>query len=117
MIYHDLYCKRCGREESDVRIVGGVFPECCGERMRWRPFHPKTDVYGRPVWSVAAGCYVTSSRERDKIMREAGFEPRGDKVHGGRNESHRNLGKSFSYSGQTVRKTLVPERVYKESDE
>lgn len=112
MILHDLRCPACESEERNVRVTPGNYPRCqgCGEQMRWKPSSFRTDVYGSPRYSEAAGCEVRSSRDRDRIMREAGFLPCGDKVGGARNEEHLGLGKSFSYAGQGVRKTLSRER-------
>jgi hypothetical protein len=107
---HDLYCKTCGKERTDVPVIGGKFPRCCGAPMRWRPCAVKTDVKGAATWSWACGDYVSSSRERDKRMAAKGFEPSGDKVSGARDEDHLNLGKTTSFAGQSVRRTLTRER-------
>lgn len=109
-VLHDIRCDACERTESNVAISNGIFPDCCGQPMRWVPFVPKTDVMGGPTWSWACGDYVTSSRERDARMKRAGFEPSGDKVNGARDEGHLNLGKTTSFPGQSVRRTLTRER-------
>jgi len=116
----DTYCRDCGTETYDVHLAqcdAATDPCACGgeTRVLWsRGIAPQTDVFGREKWSIAAGCYVRSQREQDRIMREAGFEPSGDKVHGARNSDHQNLGKSFSYHGQTKRRVLEVKRQYDE---
>jgi hypothetical protein len=110
-VVHDIRCVRCDAVRRDVPIVKQRYPRCeCGGRMDWIPFVPKTDVKGGPTWSWACGDYVTSSRERDARMRAKGFEPSGDKVGGARDEGHLNLGKTTSFAGQSVRRTLTRER-------
>lgn len=110
MIVHDLYCRTCGREEENAGIRNGIFPSCCGATMRWRPFPIRTDVLPCPAYSEATGTIVGSTRERDKMMRAAGFEPCGDRVGGARNESHLNLGKITSYPGQVRRPSPIERR-------
>jgi hypothetical protein len=112
VIVHDLLCPKCSCEMRNVPIEHGEYPSCdlCGTKMRWKPSRFRTDVYGAPRYSEAAGCEVRSSRDRDRIMREAGFFPCGDKVGGARNESHLGLGKITSYPGQSVRRVLTRER-------
>jgi hypothetical protein len=112
LILHDIYCRVCGAEERNAEIRNGVFPLCCAEPMRWRPFPFHTDVLGRPTFSVALGREVSSTRERDRKMRESkhGFVPVGDPVGGARNQDHMNLGKAFAYPGQRTRRVLSKER-------
>ena len=104
-VLHDIRCRSCTFTERNIEIHAGIFPRCpiCGRETTWIPFIAKTDVYGHPVYSEAAGRWVGSSRERDKIMKAAGFEPCGDRVGGARNHSHLGLGKSTSYPGQVRR--------------
>jgi hypothetical protein len=109
-ILHDLRCDDCGREEENAEIRNGIFPLCCAQPMRWKPFVPRTDVLGVPTFSVAAGKEVSSTRDRDRKMRERGFIPCGDPVGGARNESHLNLGRASAYPGQRVRRTQNRER-------
>lgn len=112
MIVHDLRCPSCESEIRNARVTPMNYPRCplCNTQMVWKPSGFRTDVYGSPRYSDAAGCEVRSSRDRDRLMREAGFEPSGDKVGGARNEEHLHLGKTFSYSGQGVRRTLSRDR-------
>ena len=91
MILHDLLCRKCGTERTNVPIDKGEFPTCCGTRMRWIPRAFATDVSGSE--QVSSGVLVdpdhpdeplrwTSTRERDQKMKRWGVEPVGDRVHG-----------------------------------
>jgi hypothetical protein len=98
MIRHDLYCPGCDAEKLDQMVEYGCYGECeiCGTKMRvWVTTAPTTDVLGSTaedhtgVLCDPAGNNLTwtSSRERDKKMREYyGVSPRGDKVNGARTE-------------------------------
>lgn len=97
----------------------GSCPDC-GGRLRMVPEGFVTDVYGCAQYSDAAGCEVTSSRERDRIMRQAsheigdtgfkvpGYEPCGDKVGGARPDLSL---KKTAFSGGGIRtRTSTGER-------
>jgi hypothetical protein len=111
-VVHDLRCRTCNRVTENVTVDPNDFPRCtCGGEQTWIPSKaPRTDVYGRDIWSWALGDTVRSGRERDARMRAKGFEPSGDKVNGARDEGHLNLGKTTSFAGQSVRRTLTRER-------
>jgi hypothetical protein len=66
---------------------------------------PFTDVYGSAQYSDASGMYHTSTRDKERVMREYNFYPAGDKVHGARNE-HRLTRTTYSEGKQTSRRTV-----------
>lgn len=109
-IKHDIRCPSCERVRRNVWIANGEFPTCrrCNVTMRWVPFQFRTDVFGHPQWSDAAGEYVSSSRHRKALMTAAGFREAGDPVGGARIEEHCGRWKSFSYAGQ-ARRASPPE--------
>lgn len=86
----------------------------CSGRLRFVPEGFVTDVFGSAIYSDAAGCEVTSSRERDRIMRNThhvigdtgysvrGYEPAGDKV-GGARADHSLKRTAFSGGGIRTR--------------
>jgi hypothetical protein len=82
--------------------VGDV-PDCeCGGRRRVIYLKaPYTDVYGNEQFDTKNEISFTSETERRQKMKRMGFEPSpsADKHHGARNESHLNLGKTYSYKG------------------
>lgn len=103
-IIHDLRCTDCGTIFHDIAVEPGCYPDCprCGGPRTWVPSRLKTDLYGQPQWCEASGEYHASTRDRERRMREEGFEPSGDKVHGAR--IRRELKNTvFSYAGQTHR--------------
>lgn len=72
--------------------------------MTWIPRGFRTDVFGSPKMDEINGTgEYSSNRELERRMARDGWEPAGDKVGGARNESHLNLGKKFSFSGQRNR--------------
>lgn len=102
----DFRCPACERVVTDHVSAYGDWPVCaCGAEMRvtWeRGKCPALDAYGVPVYSDATGQYHTSTRDRERAMRELGFHPAGDKVGGARTDlSIRGTG--FSYGGQASR--------------
>ena len=108
-VWHDLQCEACGERHSDVPVSGGVAPPCasCGGPCRivfdrWTTVH--TDLFSTPQYSDASGRWHRSQREKERCMREAGFEPCGDRQHGGRPE-HRIHETAFSYAGQASRQS------------
>jgi hypothetical protein len=111
-IIHDIHCTSgtCVWENLGVHINAGKFPPCpeCGSATAWTPAGFSSDVLTH--YSIAGGREFTSTREKDKFMAARGFVPAGDPVGGALNQEHMNLGKSFSYSGQTTRRTLERRR-------
>ena len=81
--------------------------ECCAAVQTWVPHVPKIDAH-EPVYSDATGQWHSSQRDKERVMREKGYEPAGDKTHGARPDLriHR---KGFSYPGQGAR-TSTAER-------
>jgi hypothetical protein len=60
---------------------------------------PATDVHGTPQFNNATGQSHSTTRAAEKVMRDYGFDPCGDKEHGGR-DVHRIENKGFSYPSQ-----------------
>ena len=102
-IVHDLMCDRCGELDEAVLYERGNPPECrCGGERHWSPAGFNTDLYPTPIYSDASGQYHSSTRDKEAYMRRAGYEPKGDKVRGGRPDLSIR-GSAFSYSGQSSR--------------
>lgn len=112
---HDLYCRNCRAFDVDVAVDPTDLPFCvCGERFRIDWSHgqaPGTDIKGATVESLVhyePGTNIpltySSTREIEKKMRSAGYEPVGDKVGGARYE-HRLKGTLFSEVKHPVRKS------------
>jgi len=102
---HDYKCDTCGHIEehllyNDEKAICSM----CGSGMEIIYLKaPYTDVYGSVQFDTKNEISFTSETERRRKMRELGpgFEPApsADKHHGARNESHLNLGKTYSYKG------------------
>ena len=101
-VLHDLGCRVCGTTQSDVFVVGGNYPLCCGTAMHWIPAKVTTDVLGCEVYSDAAGRSFTSQRQKERFMAQKGFTVAGDKVGGARKDLSIR-GSAFSYLGQGSR--------------
>lgn len=102
---HDLRCRECGAVETGVWCEGEGYPACsCGGQRTWLPFVFKTDVYGTPMFCEASGESHSSAHDRDRYMRQRGYEPCGDPVGGARNVL-KVEGTVFSYPGQPSRAT------------
>ncbi len=101
----DYECDRCGHTEEHLLGAGEV-PTCsrCDGTMSVIFLKaPYTDVYGSEQFDSKNEISFTSETERRRKMKDLGpgFEPApsADKHHGARNESHLNLGKTYSYRG------------------
>lgn len=107
-IIHDLRCIQCDIIYEDVHCVSGQpFPRspCCQAEQRWVPSKLNTDITGGPVYYKSLDREFASKSELKGYLKSKGLSEAGDKVGGARNESHLNLGKGFSYSGQSSRTT------------
>ena len=104
MIVHRTRCQDCDDVQEYTWCEADRYPPCesCGGTLQWVPAGLHTDVYGCAKYSDATGQYHTSQRDKDRVMKEAGYEPCGDKVHGARPE-HRIKNTGFSYRGQPSR--------------
>lgn len=103
---HDIRCTRCGTERADVVIENHVYPKCqqCGGKTTWMPAKMTTDLFATPQYSDATGQFHSSQREKERVMAEKGYWPKGDKDHGARPDlSIKRTG--FSYSGQSSRQS------------
>ena len=108
-VRHDLRCLACGAREADAMVDPAQVPPCgsCGgERRivfdRWSTVH--TDLFATPRYSDASGRWHSSQREKERFMRERGFEPCGDRKGGARPE-HTIRDTAFSYAGQRTRQS------------
>jgi len=108
-VWHDLECDVCGAREDDASVSGGTIPPCasCGGSRRivfdgWTTVH--TDLFPTPQYSDASGSWHRSQREKERALRERGFEPCGDRNHGARPD-HRIRDSAFSYAGQHSRRS------------
>lgn len=100
-VLHDLICKR-GHVERGVLVSVGEYGRCrCGAARTWMPAGFNTDVFGSETYSDAAHRSFTSQRQKDRYMREHGYEPCGDKVGGSRPELKIN-GTYFSGGGTST---------------
>lgn len=103
-VLHDIWCRECDETVEEI-VDPKKVPRChCGGTRQVVYLQaPYTDVYGSEQWDSRNEISFTSETERRKKMKELGpgFEPSpsADKHHGARNESHLNLGKTFSYPG------------------
>jgi len=111
MPIYDLHCIECGRDVKDVYRQPGQWGRCelCNGPLTMTPFVFATDVYGAERCddileeSPGRALRYTSAREREAKMRAIGFEPCGDKVHGGRDCDTGYKGKIFSDAGRARR--------------
>jgi len=97
-VLHHVRCLECETVEHDFHVQGGDYgrcPVCTSNHRTWIPSKVNTDVYGAPQYSDATGQWHTSQRDKVRVMREAGYEEAGDKVHGARPE-HRLTNHGFS---------------------
>ncbi len=106
----DLYCVDCEETVFRVACEYDKYPGCanCGGRMRvsWEGGQaPSTDVFGSEQYSDATGMYHTSQRDKERTMRDYGYETAGDKVGGARRE-HVLKGTTFSYGNQANKRTV-----------
>jgi len=110
VIIHDLRCLQCGAIATDVPCVrreDGGFPLCplCGGTRTWIPAKLNTDIWGSGQYVTSLDREFGSKSELRAHLRENGLSEAGDRVGGARNESHLNLGKTYSYNGQVGRAT------------
>ena len=109
-IWHDLECSQCGAVEIDARVQGEITTciLCQGMRKivydRWTTVH--TDLFPTPQYSDASGRMHSSQREKERYMRELGYEVCGDPK-GGARPDHRIKDTAFSFSGQTSRRSTA----------
>lgn len=103
---HDLRCVECQAIELDV-YVGDPFPPCpnCGGERTWIPSRVNTDIQGGPKYYASLDATFDSKSDLKTYLKANGLSEAGDKKGGARNESHLNLGKTFSYRGQASRTT------------
>jgi hypothetical protein len=103
----DFECDTCGHIEEHI-LAGGeeaLCSKCSGGMSVIFLKAPYTDVHGCEQWDSVNEISFTSESERRKKMKNyapgLSFEPSpsADKHHGARNESHLNLGKTYSYKG------------------
>lgn len=107
----DLQCSACHRIQWNVPCEYQKYPRCpeCGGGLLvcWAGGQPPaTDVYGCAQYSDASGQWHTSQRDKIRHMKEWGYEEAGDKV-GGARKDHTLKGTSFSYGGQSSRRTVA----------
>jgi hypothetical protein len=110
LIKHDLRCEKCGEIEQNVYYEKGETPVCpCGGARGpdYATFKINTPEWGGPKFFNGLDRTFNSRSELNSYLKEKGLQqaPSADKHHGARNESHLNLGKIFSYPGQTRRST------------
>lgn len=111
MIVHDLRCNYCGKVEADVlcasnEVAKGRFPLCqCGGDRTWVPSRVNTDITGGSFYVKSLDREFDSKSDLRSHLKANGLSEAGDRVGGARNESHLNLGKTFSYRGQGSRTT------------
>lgn len=91
----DVQCKACGPTADThsvyVPLVDGSlkYPPCveCGGPTEFLVTQaPATDVLGNEVTDPILDVSYTSTRDRDRKMRDRGWDPAGDKKGGARNE-------------------------------
>ena len=101
----DLFCRLCDLELMDFYMDGLDFPSCpCGGRMETLfATAPVIDAWGGPQYDPALDIYFASKSERRAYMKGRNLMECGDPVHGARNQDGLNLGKSYSFGGQTRR--------------
>jgi len=103
-VLHDVWCPECDEVVEEIVDAKNV-PDCwCGMKRQVVYLKPiYTDVYGSEQWDDKNEISFSSETERRAKMKKLGpgFEPSpsADKHHGARNESHLNLGKTYSYKG------------------
>ena len=107
----DLRCDDCDTAMADIQCEFGAYPACplCGgaTKITWEGGQPpSTDVYGVAQFSDATGEWHTSQRDKKRVMRECGYEECGDRV-GGARPDHTLKRTSFSFAGQTSRRTVA----------
>ena len=106
----DLICASV-HVQWDVACSLDDFPACpeCGGGVQvcWQGGQaPATDVYGVEQYSDATGRMETSTRGKESYMKGKGFYPAGDRV-GGALHTHRLNGTTYSYGGQSSRRTVA----------
>lgn len=110
MIIHDLRCLECRDVAIDVACVNrpdGAMPLCpkCGGERQWIPAKLNTDIWGSGQYVTSLNREFASKSDLKRYLRENGLSEAGDRKGGARNESHLNMGKTFSYKGQVGRAT------------
>lgn len=102
---HDLLCQN-GHIEENVPVVDRPYPACkCGAERDWMPTKVTTHEWGQSRYYRSLDRTFGSKSELKQYMKEHHAIEAGDKVGGARNTDHLNLGKSFSFAGQTKRGT------------
>ena len=98
------FCEVIWEDQCSWADITMVICDHCGQRAQ-QDFRtaPKTDLWGGTRYCVANDIYASSTGDYERQLKASGRYPKGDKVGGARNESYRNLGKSFSYKGQSKR--------------
>lgn len=95
-VLHDLLCSRCEKVE-ECFVTPGDYPPCsCGGARTWMPSRLQTDLWSTPAYSIASGRCHSSQREKERYMRDRGWECTGDPVGGARPEL-RIRGTTFSF--------------------
>jgi hypothetical protein len=106
----DLTCLKCEKDFLDVYLENhedgpGKYPHCpeCGGEREWLP-SPVANFEHGSKYFASIDRWMSKSEIRQYLKRnDLGYAPSADKHHGARNESHLNLGKKFSYTGQPNR--------------
>lgn len=104
LMLDDYVCDRCGKTTQGWNDEDHI---CCERIMRrefggCKTYEPRGEICDLTL--PGTGRFNSRSDMRS-YMKRNGYEERGDKVGGARNEDHRNLGKLFSYSGAPTKRS------------